>query len=84
MAIIKSKEDAITLYAEARELEGQHSSLNTLEEKGNVQKRVIELLTLAQNTCPHETVIRRKDLDAKGVETWECQDCFNLNYISIK
>jgi hypothetical protein len=83
MAIIKSKETAISLYAEARDLEKRHSSTFTPVEKEKVQKQVIDLLTLAQNTCPHETEIRQKEFEVDGIEAYECQDCFNVNFIQI-
>jgi len=84
MEIIKSKEEALALREEILQLENADRSKYTPEEKKEVSKQILNLLTLSQNVCPHETIIRRKDLDAPGVETWECQDCFNLNYISIK
>jgi len=79
----KSKEEAVKLYKQARFLESEHSDNYTDSGKERKQ-RVIEMLTTAQNICPHENYIRRSDLDADGVETWECQDCFNLNYINIR
>jgi len=62
-------------------LEETDTSAYTPEEKAALSQQIIDLMTLAQNTCPHETEIRRADLDAGGVEVYECQDCFNHNYI---
>ncbi len=69
------RDEAIALYNQAIALENSDST-------GDVSAQVVELLTLAQNTCPHElSQTRRTDLDVDGIQVYECPDCHNLNYI---
>ena len=84
MAIIKSRTEAIALYNEARALEQLDSTAllsYTPEERVLLTQQIIDLFTLAANTCPHENEERRAELDVDGVETYECMDCHNLSYI---
>jgi hypothetical protein len=69
--MIKNKERALQLVSEVKNY------------KQKATKEIIDKMTEAQNLCPH-SYKRNKDLDAEGVETYECKDCGNLDYVQME